>query len=90
MFRNNRQLAEIQDRAKSKSLDAYLQVQKLMLWELLKLVLVDVLKWVNVLLAALGRQMSLQGDALVRHQEEAQFHEDVQRTRGIADRNASL
>ena len=90
MFRNNRQLAEIQDRAKSKSLDAYLQVleanamgtaqggtgRRAQMGQ-------------RANLAALGRQMSLQGDALVRHQEETQFrNEDVQRARGIADRNA--
>ena len=90
MFRNNRQLAEIQDRAKSKSLDAYLQVleanamgtaqggtgRRAQMGQ-------------RANLAALGRQMSLQGDALVRHQEETQLrNEDVQRARGIADRNA--
>ena len=90
MFRNNRQLAEIQDRAKSQALDSYIQVleanamgtagggtgRRAQMGQ-------------RANLAALGRQMSLRGDALVRHQEETQFrNEEVQRARGVADRNA--
>lgn len=90
MYRNNRQMAEIQDRQKSKALDQYLQVletnamgtaqggtgRRAQMGQ-------------RSNLAALGRQMSLQGDALVRHQEETQLaNQEVQNQRRVADMNA--
>lgn len=90
MYRNNRQMAEIQDRQKSKSLDQYLQV--------LEMNAESAAggqtgrragQGRRSNLAALGRQMSYQGQALVRQQEETELaNQEVQNQRRVADMNA--
>ena len=90
MYRNNRQAAEIQDRQKSKALDQYLSVLEMNAESAASGQTgrrAGAGRRAN--LAALGRQMAYQGNALVRHQEETQLaNQEVQNQRRVADMNA--
>ena len=90
MYRNNRQMAEIQDRQKSKALDQYLSVLEMNAESAAGGQTgrrAGAGRRAN--LAALGRQMSYQGQALVRQQEETELaNQEVQNQRRVADMNA--
>ena len=90
MYANNKRLSEIQDRYKSQALDSYLQVLEMNAQGAASGGTgrrAGMAQRANV--AALGRQMSLRGDALVRQQEDTMLaNQEVQNNRRIRDRNA--
>ena len=90
MYANNKRMAEIQDQYKSKALDSYIQVMEMNAAGSAAGRTgrrAGMAQRSNI--AALGRQMSLRGDALVRAQEDTILsNQEVQQNRRIRDLNA--
>ena len=90
MYANNKRMAEIQAQYKSKALDSYIQVMEMNAAGAAAGRTgrrAGMAQRSNI--AALGRQMSLRGDALVRAQDDTMLaNQEVQQNRKIRDMNA--